>query len=376
MHQNQLRFFEDLLFREVRTETTPVGKSKKPHDNFNVSDIGLEKSSVLQYLRDLPFHILKEKELVWIINIYFRRAIDLINRAYRCMELHASTPAKIRNTQPYAPAVAALQEILSFLERQYGKYMDLSMRLPIPQEIQLKGALVSTFLAFKAATQVSPELLETVETPLAKYVEAPEAGETTYSHAFYLLSFITFVERLPPPDDASVVRTLIAFNFNSPGFIQYYIRKLEERPDTLALALKQVNQVNTLSRLALNPLFPSAQEQLSTWLRQEIDYQEKHTPRAAAAPLLQDPSPAHKITTTLSVPQLANMLKLFSDLGIIVHDNKTELLETFASMFRTEKTENISAGSLRNNFYNEDASVSRSVRDLLLIAVNKSKGII
>lgn len=362
MHQNQLRFFEDLM--RQHTETTQGEKNKKPHENFDVSVIEQEKGSVLQYLRELKFFILEEKQLVWIINTYFERVIDLINRAYLYVEKSSSSlSSKKKAVPPHRSAMTALEDILLFLEVQYGRYMDLSTCLPIPYETQVKSAMITAFLQFKENVQASPVLLEVIETVYAEFAAAQERGKTSYYRAFYLLALVKSLKKLMPATEITVLRTLIAFNFNSPAFIEYRTLTLLENTETLAFAMKEINQINVMPGLALNPLLPSAKEQLSTWLSQEIGYLEN----ASAMP-------AKKIMTTLSVPQFGNMLKLFTDLGVIVHPNKTELLEAFASLFRTETVENISPGSLRNHFYNEDASVSRSVRDLLLNAVKKSKG--
>jgi hypothetical protein len=357
MRENQLRFFEDLMLGG--SEAAKEEKNKKTYETFDVSLIEREKRSVLRYLRELKFSVCKEKHLTWIINTYFERVIDLINRGHTLIY----SEAKTRKATPYSPAMGALNEILSFLEVQYGKYMDMSTCLPIPHEIQLKDALVAAFLRFKETVKVCPDLLKVIETVYADFAAAKERGKTSYYRVFYLLALIKNLQKLTPATDAAIVRTLIAFNFNSPAFIEYRTPQLLENTETLALALKEINQVNVMPGLALNPLLPSAKEQLSAWLSQEIGYLEN----ASTAP-------AKKITTTLSVPQFGNMLKLFTDLGVIVHPNKTELLETFASLFRTETVENISPGSLRNHFYNEDASVSRSVRDLLLDALKKLKG--
>ncbi|WP_346320860.1 hypothetical protein [Chitinophaga sp. YIM B06452] len=88
MYRNQLRFFEDLLLRDV--EAALADKKRKLQDNFNDAVIEWEKISALDYLRDLRFHIHKAKQLSWIINTYFERVIELINRVYQIM--HPCTP--------------------------------------------------------------------------------------------------------------------------------------------------------------------------------------------------------------------------------------------------------------------------------------------
>ena len=67
------------------------------------------------------------------------------------------------------------------------------------------------------------------------------------------------------------------------------------------------------------------------------------------------------------------LIKLLVDTGILVSPNKKELLEFFAIFFGSSNQENISAGSLRNNFYNEDAAAVAGVREILILLLNQSK---
>ncbi|RPD39430.1 hypothetical protein [Chitinophaga barathri] len=374
MHENQLRFFEDLMFRNVSTESAPPGGFKKPHDNFNVSEIEREKSAVLQYLRELRFHMPSEERLAWAIDTYFGRVIDLLNRAYKYIENGVT-----KNRQSYAKVFAALQEILSFLEQRYGRYMDVNTCLPISHEMQLKDALIEGFFFFKTSAEnanISPALVEIIESVFADFVETEEFGKTSYGRIYYLSALITALGKLSPMTDEAIQHTLIALNFNCPAFVKHFTQNLPEDPGVLVFILKEVNQISAAPGFALNPLYTTVKEQLSAWLNHEIGYLAGSSANVAPPPVMKDAAPVRKIMTTLSVPQLAHMLKLFTDLGIIVHDNKTELLEAFAAMFRTGKTDNISPESLRNNYYGENASVSSSVRDIFVAVINKSKGII
>lgn len=368
MHENQLRFFEDLMLRE--SEMSQTGKNKKPHENFDISLIEHEKCSVLQYLRELKFSVVKEKHLTWIINTYFERVVDLINHAHK----RAISSPKTKNPSPYHAVIDALREILLFLEEHYGKYMDLGTRMPIPSEIKLKEALVAAFLQFKETAQICPALLEVIETVYADFAAAKECGRTSYYQGFYLLALIKSLRKLVPATDAAIIRILITFNFNTPAFIEYHTLKLQENSETLVLVLKEINLINVNPVLALNRLLPSAQEQLCAWIIQEISFQEITLSDQGPSPAPSPTPPGQKIMTKLSVSELGHILKLFSDIGVLVHPNKTELLEAFAAMFSTEKVKDISPESLRNNFYNENAAVARSVRDLLLAALNQSKG--
>ena len=49
-----------------------------------------------------------------------------------------------------------------------------------------------------------------------------------------------------------------------------------------------------------------------------------------------------------------------------------EVLDFFSYFFTSVKQDSISPNSLRNSFYNDNAAVSRSVREILMQLVNRS----
>ena len=79
-----------------------------------------------------------------------------------------------------------------------------------------------------------------------------------------------------------------------------------------------------------------------------------------------------KVITVFSVPQLGNIIKLLLDSGLYLNKNKTELLDFFSYFFTTVKQDNVSSGSLRSNFYKDNATVSKAVREILMDLVNYS----
>ncbi len=66
-------------------------------------------------------------------------------------------------------------------------------------------------------------------------------------------------------------------------------------------------------------------------------------------------------------------IKLLCDTGMFTNLNKTELLDFFSEFFASVKQPQISARSLRKNFYNDDASAAAGVRDILINLLNQSK---
>jgi hypothetical protein len=51
--------------------------------------------------------------------------------------------------------------------------------------------------------------------------------------------------------------------------------------------------------------------------------------------------------------------------GFYLNKNRTEVLDFFFHFFTTVKQDSVSPGSLRSNFYKDNAAVSKTVRDIL-----------
>ena len=78
----------------------------------------------------------------------------------------------------------------------------------------------------------------------------------------------------------------------------------------------------------------------------------------------------YKLHTTLSVAQLACFIRLMTEEKLIANPNQTEVIGFFAEHFRTDKSENISAESLRSKYYTIEGGTSNAVKDILIHMMN------
>tara|TARA_Y100001949_G_C15748244_1_gene226678 strand:- start:122 stop:469 length:348 start_codon:yes stop_codon:yes gene_type:complete len=76
-------------------------------------------------------------------------------------------------------------------------------------------------------------------------------------------------------------------------------------------------------------------------------------------------SSVEKITTNLSVSQIAYLFRLLYDQEIILAQNKSDLLSRVANSLVTKNAPEISIKSLKAKFYTTDSSTKESVKKLL-----------
>ena len=127
--------------------------------------------------------------------------------------------------------------------------------------------------------------------------------------------------------------------------------------------------MHTKPQFSLNPNLPDLKEICIHWLQEEIYFIEKKAQPTFILPQL----PAKEITpieTSLSVPQLAFIIKILIEKGIIKNQSCRNLTQMTALYFKTKNTEIISPESLRLKAYAPDRAAVSKVKDTLLELLN------
>ncbi|HPH46082.1 MAG TPA: hypothetical protein PLJ60_11730 [Chryseolinea sp.] len=80
-----------------------------------------------------------------------------------------------------------------------------------------------------------------------------------------------------------------------------------------------------------------------------------------------------KIKTSLSVAQLAYSIRLLKQSGIIVNDNKAEVIRFFSKHFSSVNNNNISQESFRSKYFAFETSAVTSIQGILNKMISISK---
>lgn len=164
----------------------------------------------------------------------------------------------------------------------------------------------------------------------------------------------------------------VACNFNSLAFKKhctFFYKKVltqlsddEEKKNWLKLTLKYLNQLPINNEMSLFTKGISIKEFLVNWLEQEqlslgADQKEKAVIAHESIP---------KINTSVSVPVLALLTRMFKEAGIITNANLQEVFRFFSTHYTSQRKEAISLGSFHGKYYNVEEGTKRKVTDLLL----------
>ncbi|MVT10650.1 hypothetical protein [Chitinophaga tropicalis] len=289
-----------------------------------------------------------------------------------------------------------LQDLLNFLHKEYPRFIDPDCRIPakdIPAlsdelmfrwdsiqeafnrkgiDAELSDILMESFFSFKTdylgnkhVTLYEAGYLRMLLDELWLFAGADEEGEL---HPVYQLNL-----------------RLQSINFNHwkyvnyfTGFIEKEIECIDDPDEKLMMVIqlqKKLTQLPGKANKGYNPENESLKAQTLKWLNSELHYCEtlrrlnvKEQSREKA-----DKWDGFKIKTSLSVAELGCFTKLLLDSGVIIHDNKKQLIEFFADFLTSKQKQSITASSLWNKMYTDDTGVTRSLKKMILDLLNYLK---
>jgi len=171
----------------------------------------------------------------------------------------------------------------------------------------------------------------------------------------------------------SVTEVLFYLNFNHSSFCQWYqdsvgTKKESLRPrDQLPMLTKQLRilkSIPVMLTIGFDLKIPPVNEQLENWLNEYIRHQTFQFE-------LSNTDQPEKLELTLTVAQLALLIRLLYEEGIFALKNIAALLRFFSGHFMSKKQEHISYSSMNKLYYSGDQFTGYAVRELLLKMVGK-----
>lgn len=277
-----------------------------------------------------------------------------------------------------------LQELLDFIEKHFSKYFDQNAWIPLNYRLIMLHDIKTNIDALKEIlTQhgTNKHLIHIALLPLENFLKEDTSNEVTYRRIIYLKELKKQLFQMKSNEDVTDVNQsmkmlLFYLNFNSPEYYNHCIRQLEEicekaesdakRIEQLALHQKFIHQTQLKPGFVLNPALPFLKDQLAHWINQEISFLEKRHD------LIKDSiemgiinESDYKIKIDLSVAQFAYFVKLLVEVKIIQNKNIVQLLRFLAKLFKTDHSEEISPGSVRNHYYSTEASARESIKSVL-----------
>ncbi|MBV7532868.1 hypothetical protein [Chitinophaga sp. sic0106] len=377
-------------------------KLEQPDKNFftyTTNDVISQKDKMLhgfgQYLYDLG----NNAQVGWYIQLHQHQLVLLMDQIATSLSVPTIMTMDVPSnevtwTNLFKIIYSNLAELLTFLEREFFRYLDVDCKIPMTYLLSAQDGLVFELESLQndfMKRGIDEDLLSIILLPLNDFLEAEHVScSVSYHQLFYLKEYKKKLRVLLENHKAESNLTdkledlLQYLNFNNIHYFRYWSKSvtkdIEELPtireklDRLIFLQKKISQTVIKPRFIYSKVHPPLQNQLQSWLADEIVYQKEKGSLFNNGHIADELSrwKDFKVVTIFSVPQLGNIIKLLLDSGLYLNKNKTELLDFFSYFFTTVKQDNVSSGSLRSNFYKDNAAVSKAVREILMDLVNHS----
>lgn len=282
--------------------------------------------------------------------------------------------------------------VLHYIETHYSRYFDVNRQLPAHYYARYKREIVKQYKTLKPkilGLKESSVLTHISLYPVEHFLHPLPNITVTYANLIYVRQYLQQLKKVEvyteEPYFTGLERCLFEMNYNHRDFINYYIKRqrllaaeketaLEQRCYWLGMK-KALNQLLTEQHVA----FFSEQEDVSALLNRLIDEELFYLAEQAVPSKEQfiknesDVKPLFHVS--MPVSQLAFLLRLMVDAGVIKTKNQTAFLKEVALLVATDRAGVISAESLRNKYYAPERTTMGAVKDLLFDLIKRTHGV-
>lgn len=295
----------------------------------------------------------------------------------------------------------ALDELLGFISTFFASALPTSHLLSVDYYslvVQEVGNGLEKLEGNFRSLRLSSELVDVTMAPLTKFVNTPSDNDLTYSRQTFIKKLKYELSRLyelrgKMITDEDLHQLLFTLNFNSLAYLRYVGRSTRHRIDLLLTAAQKIDALRQIQRdvsqiiqfpdVAFDAQNPQLKLHVMDWLQQEIHFWEvvHELPVATVQPVeFATPQNPHlvykgipkkkpnrlKTRLSLSVKQIAFMLRIFHETEVIEEADMKELLRDLSAIFRSKQKEFISANSLYKKMSEVDSSTAMSIKNLFL----------
>ncbi|MET6997848.1 hypothetical protein [Chitinophaga defluvii] len=344
-----------------------------------------EKVKIRLALLEDMFNTRDEMNMQVLINRYQILLIHLLDMLSQGAD--ASSNSRL-SVFLYKKLQQCLAELLAFIENDFLKYFDLEQRVPESYHTVCRDLITKELPLLEKKLydyKQDPVLVDLVLNNLRSFA-SNDRVHLPYRIFFYLKAawfelrnsslYEAHYGELPLLDEL-----LLRINYNTPLFTNYFVQHLikkkqspldniDDKIKLLHNYKRMVNEVVVQPTGKLMPDLPGIVRQIIEQIDEEI--QLLHPVAAPSETGLSNASD-YKVQTTLSVPILAAIFRVFKETGAIQNGNVKKLLEFVATHYTSMKSDQISYTHLHSSYYDIDPKNKQRLYDLLVQLANNSK---
>jgi hypothetical protein len=285
--------------------------------------------------------------------------------------------------------LSVLDDLLAFVMEQFSRWCSERQKIPERLRLSFTSEILEKLEALDfPVTDPEYVLFEKVKASVCCRL-TENHHNITYRLVNYLRSFIENVGLIwtgkqEHPLLTTLTDILIAANFNAISVMEDLTARIREEAEKIGSAKEQIEYLNgwlrKIDQVPVSPVctFDEQTESLNLflwkWIEAEILFHEKSL-QLFSDPFYPSGFPGipggFKLDVDLSVAQMSCLLRLLKECAIIKSGKIIELFGFMAMHFRSKKQENISAESVRQQFYHVSESTREEVCKVILRLLKK-----
>ena len=337
------------------------------------SKIEEEKTKHQTFVRNKVFSLLEDSKIKVLIRQYYSTIVIPLKQAHYNKDHILIKNPDLKEVQTII--IQGLEEMLSFIEIRYSNYLSLDQRAPITYLLVTKKQVVKQVAALKVEMQKRIDdklLLEIVFSSIDTFLANISSDvPVSLCEVLYVKELVKKLQDLCYSDNShcsseGLNEILIYLNFNSQDYLDHFTLTVKEkivsfdlvseRLEMLLLMIKDFNQVNSKTGVALNNNERHIKIIIGNWFRQEVQYLERklissnvQVPKNIVQHnKSEEPS---KIKCALSVDQLSLFLRAADETKTIIARSLNDLFKQIVPYLSTSHKANISYDSMRSKSY-------------------------
>lgn len=384
-----LEWFDCLIVQELNARSGALQSISIAESKELVAHILKESRRIQIQIKEEIFSIRKKRQFRHLVRKYHSSFIYLLD-------------CSIENQQhdffrePHlciigATVINVLEDLISFVENRFYKYLSLDERVPITYQIVSKREILSKLEVLKKNISKDPssteEPLQIVIAKLYQKLTSEYTHKSTYREIVYRKELLNALANDALPVVKSTIYSaadeiLIAFNFNCQEYSSYLKNRIMlqldhyttvgERLAAILLIYKEFGQLYCKPKRMFDPQEPHLKEVLNTWFQHEIRYLEQQLKTKEEAAIVTTPqSDVAKIDSNLkmecdlSCDQIALILRAADESRVVKARSMSQVFKSIVPYLSTPFKKELSYQSVRSKSYNaEDRDKVVAIRTL------------
>ena len=369
-----LEWLDTLITVSLDSAKIDLNISQGVHHEELLSKIEDEKNKIQTFIKNAVYASGSEKKIKLLINQCHSDLVFLLEQA---MENQLKYPVKNTELNKInVEIISCVDDLVSFIEIRFPAYISPDERVPATLLLVIKKDLKQRLDKLRANQEWKDFDKCVTDLLLYELCSFIDCSKNEHSFKFreisYVKELVKELEKLNDGKNSSEVYTpldemLIYMNFNSKPYMDNLIQRLSEKihssesisekVEMLLFYSKEFKQILRKPGVAFNSEHKNIDVTIGGWFTQEIFYLEKKLQHTSALlsgnfgkPIRKDDHTS-KVLCTLSVDQMAIVLRSFDELKILKARSLNAVFKTIVPYLSTPVRENISYDSMRSKSY-------------------------